>query len=241
MSSGETQQHRDLKRLAVAWALSQGFHACAVEVRLPRSNYRADVAATTDHIASKQGRTAVFECKASRPDLLRDATRETDARREMETLASRLAALRELIGEHRPDLRRGETLFPEFDAVDLRGIRHDTYRRLEKRLQVLQAKLLGGVKFARIARYRIASVCYLVTEHEFMSLAELPAGWGWLARKGEALELMVQPTLAETNPADRVALLERIARAATRLLAEQYAIDRVKQGWVEPSRQRLDQ
>lgn len=225
---GETESHHNLKRLAVIWAMAQGYRACALEVPLPRSSYRADVAAATDEVASDHGRTAVFECKASRPDLLRNTTKEAEARQRAEGLALRLASLRQMIGEHRPDLRRGESLFPEFDAVDLRGERHDTYRAVERELQAWQFKLLNGVKFARIYRYGLASVHYLVTEDEFLSLAELPAGWGWLVRKGTALQLSVKPTLAESSRETRIAFLERIARAGTRLLNEQLSIRRTQ-------------
>jgi hypothetical protein len=223
---GETESHSNLKRLAVIWAQAQGYRACALEVPLPKSNYRADVAAATDAVTSDHGRTAVFECKASRPDLLRDSTKETEARQRAGELASRLAALQQLIGEHRPDLRRGEFLFPEFDAVDLRGERHATYRAVERELQAWQCKLLNGVKFSRIYRYGLASVYYLVTDDEFISRAELPAGWGWLVRKGAALQLSVKPTLAESSREARIALLERIARAGTRLLNERLSVGR---------------
>jgi hypothetical protein len=39
------QAHANLKRLAVLWAQAHGYSACAVEVKLPRCRYRADVAA----------------------------------------------------------------------------------------------------------------------------------------------------------------------------------------------------
>lgn len=220
----ETAEHLSLKQLAVNWACSQGFRVCALEVRLPHSRYRADLAAATPAVMSDHGKTAVFECKASRPDLLRDTIRETEVREQIAEMARRLAALRALIGAHCPDLRRGDSLFPEFDAIDLRGVRHPTYQRTEKRLRTLQSKLADGVKFARISRYRLASFCYLVTGEEFMALAELPAGWGWLVRKQDSLDLAVKPTFSETTPATRVALLERIAAAGTRLLKSQFSI-----------------
>ena len=55
----------------------------------------------------------------------------------------------------RPDLRRGETLFPEFDGIDLRGARHDTYRALERTLRAAQVALYAGTKFAKLANRRL--------------------------------------------------------------------------------------
>ncbi len=45
MAGNETEAHKELKRLAVAWAREQGYSCCGVEIRLPHSGYRADVAA----------------------------------------------------------------------------------------------------------------------------------------------------------------------------------------------------
>ena len=41
----ETQAHRDLKRLALIWAQSNGFRVAAAEVSLPNHRVRMDVAA----------------------------------------------------------------------------------------------------------------------------------------------------------------------------------------------------
>src|SRR6185503_15377110 len=70
MRSAETEHHSRLKTLALAWAQANGFAICAPEVRVPRSGFRADVAACSRGAGA---RTAVFECKQSRADLLKDA------------------------------------------------------------------------------------------------------------------------------------------------------------------------
>ncbi len=214
--AGESAAHRELKRLALGWARAHRLLLAATEVRLPRSAYRADVAAATPRVLSSAGLTAVFECKASRADFLRDSARENGAREKISALAERLSALRELIGLHRPDLRRGEALFPEFDAYDLRGLRHETHRQLEAELRTAQRKLVEGTKFAKLGRWRAASLLYLVAEEGVVTPAELPDGWGLLVRRGEALELAHRPCLNATTPEERVALLERIAALAGR-------------------------
>lgn len=214
--SGETPAHRELKRLALAWAAARRLVLGGTEVRLPRSNYRADVAAATPRALAGNAFTAVFECKASRADFLTDSAIEAGAAAHIAQLRERLAALRRLIAGHRPDLRRGEELFAEFDAYDLRGLRHETHDRLSAELRIAERKLLEGTKFARLFRWRSASLLYLVTEDEFLGPHELPEGWGWLVRQGDALELRVRPCLRDTTPAERVALLERITAALAR-------------------------
>lgn len=215
-SRSESTAHRELKRLAMAWARAQRLRLAAPEVRLPRSGYRADVAAATPRVLAENARTAVFECKVSRSDLLADNARETGAADHIRMLSERLTALRRLIANHRPDLRHHDELFPEFEAFDLRGLRHETHDRLATELRAAQNKLQAGTKFARLARWRAASLLYLVLEPDLVEPHEVPEGWGWLERRGEELVLVTPPCLQETTAAERVALLERIAAVAGR-------------------------
>lgn len=212
----ESAAHRRLKALALEWARTRRLVLAATEVRLPRCTYRADVAAATPRVLTDAACTAVFECKASRADILRDSSPETGAAAEIAALAGRLRELRTLIAGHRPDLRRGEELFAEFDAYDLRGLRHDTHDRLEADLRVAQRKLHERTKFARLGRWRPASLLYVVAKEGVVEPHEVPDGWGLLVRREESLELALKPCLNPTTPAERVALLERIAAAGVR-------------------------
>ena len=218
MNRPETDAHLNLKRLALAWAQQEGFALCAAEVSLPRCPYRADIAAATARISSPRARVAVFECKQSRSDWLRDSAPEGDTRLRAQAVAERLRLLRELVAAHRPDLRRGEALFAEFDSYDYRGLRHATLHRLEAELGALQRKLSGSVKFDRLGRYPACDLRYLVTEDGLAAEHEIPVGWGWLVRAGDALELRAKPVLTPCGAATRIAVLERIARAGTRLV-----------------------
>jgi len=216
-SRSESAAHRELKRLALEWAAAHRMMLGATEVRLPRANYRADVVTATPRVLSSNAFTAVFECKVSRADFLRDSAPEIGAAETITGLTERLAALRLLIGGHRPDLRRGEELFPEFDAVDLRGLRHDTHDALETELRVAQRKFHEGTKFAKLCRWRAASLLYIVAEEGLFAPFELPVGWGLLVKRGAGLELVTKPCLRDTTKEERVALVERIASAvATR-------------------------
>src|SRR4051812_39750979 len=118
MPSVETQNHVRLKTLALAWAQANGFAITATEVRVPKSGYRADVAAAARGVASSAMRTAVFECKQARGDLLKDAHAESATRARLAELTQRRRTLEELLAMHRPDLRRGEALWPEYDTWD---------------------------------------------------------------------------------------------------------------------------
>jgi hypothetical protein len=213
MPAGETKKHQELKRQALAWAQADGFVIAATEVRVPKSGYRADVAAGARGPA---GRTAIFECKQARADLLKDARGEVEARERVAELAMRLRKLEALIGEHRPDLRRGESLFPEFDAWDLSGLEHATHRCVVAELATWQQRLQRGTKFAKLFRWRAADFLYLVSEKGIFAEAEVPAGWGLLVRRGDALELARRPVWTESWAEARAALWDNIALAATR-------------------------
>lgn len=200
--------------MSVEWALAHRLVLCGTEVRLPRSGYRADVVAATPRVSSAHACTAVFECKVSRTDFLRDAAPELETTQRATELRGRLAALREAIGTHRPDLRRGEELFPAFEAIDLRGTRHDMHAKLTRELRAFERRVFEGTKFSRVERWRSASLLYLVVEPDLVAAAEVPDGWGLLERDGDRLSLRIRPCLHETTIEERIALIERIAASA---------------------------
>lgn len=214
MSRSETVAHRELKRLALEWAREQGWVIAAPEVRVPKSGYRADAVAMGRGAAAK---CAVFECKQARADLLKDAHDDAATKRALAALLKRREKLEELIGGHRPDLRRGESLFPEYDAWDFSGLEHKAYHDLLAEIATLQGRVLAGTKFSKMLRYRSADFLYLVVEDDIFAEAEIPAGWGLLVRVGEALELRRPPVALDAGEVQRRALLEAIALKATRV------------------------
>jgi hypothetical protein len=219
MATGETAAHENLRRLAVAWALEQGFTAVATEVRLPKSRFRADVAAYKRGHDGKVGVTAAFECKQARSDFLKDSYSQTKTAARLQVLDARRLKLEELLKLHVPSLRRGDTLFAEFDAVNLNGFEHRTYRRVLREIGVLHRRLFGKTKFDRLVRYRCANVNYLVVEDGILAPHEVPAGWGLLVRRADALVLVRPPVWQDAGAHERLALLERIAAAGTRPLS----------------------
>jgi hypothetical protein len=208
-----------LKQLTLAWAQTHGFAICATEVQVPRSGFRADVAAIG---RGPNAATAVFECKQARADLLKDAHAEAATRARLEELTRRRHHLEGLIAGHLPDLRRGDALWPEFDSWDFSGLDHRAYRSVLEELETLQRRVLRGTKFSKMFRYHCADFLYLVVEENIFAESEIPAGWGLLVRGGGAegagdeLRLARAPARLDPTAAQRVALLETIALAGTR-------------------------
>ena len=239
MAAAESENHSRLKALALAWAQSNGFAICGVEVRVPRSGYRADVAAIGRGAAP---RTAVFECKQSRADLLKDAHAEEATRARLTELAQRRRTLEELLAVHRPDLRRGEALWPEYDSWDFSGLEHRAYRSVLDELAAVQRQILRGTKFSRMFRYHCADFLYLVVEENIFAESEIPAGWGLLVRAprgdggGEELRLARPPAKLEPAAEQRAALLEMIAVAGTRAVNRAAGVVRASADGVEQGR-----
>lgn len=210
--------HRELKGLAVAWAREAGFTLCAEEVRVPRSSFRADVAACRKpiHGSDQPGETALFECKQARADLLKDAHRETETRNRLARLRERQLKLESLLSRHLPNLLHGDSLFPEYDRLDLEGFRHETIHSVRREAETLSRSLYRGTKFDRMIRYRSADFCYLVVATEIADRIAPPQGWGLLVPAGNSLELRQRPVHLEVGAAHRLALLVSIAAKKVR-------------------------
>lgn len=192
----ESARHLRLKELALNWAGSAGWTLRRTEVRVPRSGFRADAGAAGDAEGSP---VVLFECKQTRSDWLRDIHREQEARAQHDALIERRARLEALLAVHRPDLRRGEALWPEYDTWDFEPLRHRAYRRVLAAQATAGRRVQTGTKFSRMHRYRCADQLYLVVEDDIWARAELPEGWGVLVRAGDTLTLAREaPPLAPT-------------------------------------------
>jgi hypothetical protein len=216
MKGSETVAHLMLKQMAAKWARSHGYRACATEVRVPSSPYRADLAGYKPG-RGMPGVTVIFECKQSRADFLRDAASSVATTEKLKRLHTRRLKLEELLKVHHPNLRRGETLFAEYDVFDLDNIPHRGYRAVMREVSALQERLYGKTKLEKIAQYRCANLLYVVTEPGILAAHEVPLGWGWLEREDNDLALRSRPAWQEATESHRLMLLESIAIAGTRL------------------------
>jgi hypothetical protein len=216
-TGGETETHARLKRLAFLWAQAQGYSACAMEVSLPKCRYRADVAAY--RLTPKRlGSTAIFECKQALCDLRRDNCKSDAARQRLKTVCQRRQLLERRLQAHYPNLRNGDSLFPEFDLPDFTVIGHRGYARLLRELRALQNRLYDCTKFDKVLRYCCANLYFLVLSAHLFRDSEIPVGWGALVEADGALTLVRKPIWQETTPECHTWLLHRIAVAGTRVM-----------------------
>ena len=233
-SACESPEHLRLKRFAVLWAQAVGYPIAATEVSIPEFQCRVDAAAYRpareielrwDEQKQKRrkvsvaslGITAIFECKASRPDYLRDSCSMVKTRVRLETLTRRKQLHEETLKIHYPSIRNGDSLFPEYETLNFELPGYEIYQKILREVRQLSARLHGQTKFEQLTQWRAANLHFLVADPDLFQAHELPADWGLLLRRGEGLELVIRPVLQNVNAPQRLALLHRIAMAGTRL------------------------
>lgn len=239
---GESARHLALKEAAFLWAQREGMRACGMEIGLPNCSYRADVAACEIGRGEQTGavvRSAVFECKQSRADLLNDNRDLQETLTRLDRLRARRLKLERLLAGHYPHLRQGDSLFAEYETVQIADLKHSGYRRTLKEIAALEKQVYGGTKFDRMVAWGIADLFYLVIPQSLAAMAHAPAAWGILVAADDDLqpgidehadedgaeaeagarfaELKIQrrPALVGARPEVRLELLHRIAVSGT--------------------------
>jgi hypothetical protein len=129
---------------------------------------------------------------------------------------------------HQPSLRKGESLFAEYDVLDMSNFEHKTYRRVLREIQILQARLYGKTKFEKLMKYRCANLCYLVIEEGILQAHEVPLLWGFLVRRGDDLVLEKKSVWNEISEPARLSILQRIAMGGTRRLSKEWGISAIE-------------
>jgi hypothetical protein len=237
--AGESPAHLELKRLALIWAQANGYPVAACEVSLPNLRFRLDVGAYRPGVVRRQPRpntnrsrlaaavgiAAVFECKASRADLVRDCRNAARLLARMEALAQRRLTLERLLKMHYPSLRHGDGLWPEYDSYSLEQAEHGPYRKVVRELGTLSRQLHGETKMESLLKWQAANLHYLVVEPNLVQAHEIPVGWGLLARTGGRLELLVRPEWREIEESSRLTFLHRVAAAGTRATNRELRVD----------------
>jgi hypothetical protein len=219
MAQSETALHSKLKQLAACWAYERGFRSLAFEVAAPRSSFRVDVAAyrafrNADAAFCPSALVAVFECKQSRSDLLKDNRRRSRLQEQLAALQQRRIDLERLLRVHHPHLCRGDSLFPEYDTFDAGLLEHQGYRLTLDKISRIHRQLRGGTKFDQMGRYELADLHYLVTPRNLIRAEETPVGWGLLELQPTG-ELVESIAALRFRCPDQLRWLERIAKSAT--------------------------
>ena len=237
VSNGETQAHRDLKRLALVWAQANGYRIAAAEVSLPNYRVRMDVAACRmERIRETRGRTgraisrpaigatAIFECKASASDFVRDARSSKRIQEKLQTLHLRRLKVEEELKIHYPSIRNGDSLFQEFETLNFERPGYERYEKIIREIRQLSARLHANTKFDRLTKYGAANLFYVVAEPGILSSADLPCGWGLLERTGGTLSVKAKPHWHDVGEDARLAFLQRVALAGTRCVNREHGI-----------------
>lgn len=242
MPAGESPAHLELKRLALIWAQANGYPIAACEVSLPNLRFRLDAGAYRPGTRLEARRdlrlnanrsvrlaaigvTAIFECKASRPDLVRDGRNAARLIERMKALTERRLTLERLLKLHYPSLRHGDGLWPEFETASYEEAEHAPYRKVRKELMTLSRQLHGQTKLETLRKWPAANLHYLVVEPDLVETHELPFGWGLLVREGARLALRMRPEWQDVEESTRLLFLHRIATAGTKATNREAGVD----------------
>ena len=242
MPASESPAHLELKRLALIWAQANGYPIVACEVSLPNLRFRLDMGAyrpgsrrelkrdarlntNRSVLTAAVGIAAVFECKATRVDLVRDCRNAARLIERMKVLTERRCNLESLLKIHYPSLRNGDGLWPEYETVAFDQAEHAPYRKVVKELTTLSRQLHGQTKMESLMKWQAANLHYLVVEPAVVEAHEIPAGWGMLVREGERLELRVRPEWREVDEPTRLTFLHRVAAGGSRATNREAGVD----------------
>ena len=242
VSASESPAHLELNRLALIWAQANGYPIVACEVSLPNLRFRLDMGAyrpgsrrerkrdarlKTNRSVSiaAVGIAAVFECKASRADLVRDCRNAARLIERMKVLTERRGNLERLLKIHYPSLRNGDGLWPEYQTVAFDQAEHAPYRKVVKELATISRQLHGQTKMEALMKWQAANLHYLVVEPGVVETHEIPVGWGMLVRESQRLELRVRPEWRDVDEATRLTFLHRIAAAGSKATNREAGVD----------------
>jgi hypothetical protein len=233
MAASESPAHLELKRLALIWAQANGYPITACEVSLPNLRFRLDVAAyrpgsvRTLKFDDRRGMhrpvtmpavglSAIFECKASRADLVRDCRNSARLLERIRELTELRAELEVHLKLHCPSLLKGDSLWPEYETAAFERSDHPPYVKVVKALATLSRQLHGQTKMENLFKWNAANLHYLVVEPDLVADHEIPVGWGLLVRDGQRLDLRVRPEFKPLPDEIRLAFLHRVAAAGTK-------------------------
>jgi hypothetical protein len=161
--------------------------------------------------------------------LRRDNCRSESARERLDAICNRRQVLEACLRTHYPNLRNGDSLFPEFDSENFSAIGHHGYARLVRELRALQNRLYDCTKFEKLIRYRCANLFFIVLPEQLFRESEVPVGWGGLVESNHTLTLVRKPIWHEATAANRLQVLHRIAVAGTRSLNRDVSLNLHKQ------------
>ncbi len=242
MPAGESAAHLELKRLALIWAQANGFSIAAREVSLPNLRFRLDVAAyrpasvrvmkrderrgvSCASAAAALGLSAIFECKASRADLVRDCRKSIHLLARMKELTEARSELERYLRINCPSLLKGDGLWPEYETAAFERSDHPPYRKVVKSLATISRQLHGQTKMENLFKWNAANLHYLVVEPGLVADHEIPLGWGLLVRDGQRLDLRLRPEFKEIAEESRLAFLHRVAAAGTKATNREAGVD----------------
>ena len=173
---------REMKRAILAWLIPEKPSGMALNVPTRVSKYCADIAAFWSSPAKKRlmapTKTLIVEIRKSREQCWPDCARQEELLPLLRKTKEEKASIEAILRREEPELKDGDTLFPEFESWNYKLTKKRKYHKCLKQLEEIEHALYKGSRFEQIRRAHVADYLYLAVPTGTVQPDELADGWG---------------------------------------------------------------
>lgn len=220
-------RRQQLQRAVLAWMGEQAVAGMATQVPTRLTRFRAHVAGfwtetvRNPHVDGPRRllvprQTVIVELRQRRKECWPDATNSSSLLPRYRELKEQRLKLEAGIREHEPELRRTDTLFPEFSDWDYERSRDPVYMETLRELKRVARALYKGTSFEAIRAASLADLLYLAVPAKAVHPYELADGWGllWVTRDLK-VHVAAKAEDQRCQPDNRLHLVQNVAQAAS--------------------------
>ena len=227
----------DMKRAVLAWLVPQKPSGMALNVPTRVSKYCADIAAFWSSPAVKRlmapDKTMIVEVRRNREQCWPDCSRQEELLPMLREKKDEKASIEAMLRKTEPELKEGDTLFPEFESWNYKQTKNRTYHKCLKQLEEIEHALYKGSRFEQIRRAHVADYLYLAVPAGTVSPNEMADGWGLVNIKPDmSIELVKEADRWDCPDRNKLHLIQHIAAACRKSLLFSLGLNTLKSGKV---------
>ena len=228
---------RDMKRAILAWLIPQKPSGMGLNVPTKVSKYRADIAAFWSSPAKKRlmapDKTVIVEIRRNREQCWPDCSRQEELLPLLREKKNEKASMEAMLRETEPDLKDGDTLFPEFENWNYKLTKNRAYHKCLRQLEEIEHALYKGSRFEQIRRAYVADYLYLAVPTGTVAPEELADGWGLININPDmTAELVKKAEKWDCTERNKLHLIQHIAAACQKSLLFSLGMNTRKNGQV---------
>ena len=214
---------RDMKRAILAWFVPQKPSGMGLNVPTRVSKYCADIAAFWSSPGAKRlmapDKTVIVEIRRNREQCWPDCSRQEELLPLLREKKNEKASLEAMLRKTEPELKDGDTLFPEFENWNYKLTKNRAYHKCLKQLEEIEHALYKGSRFEQIRRAYVADYLYLAVPTGTVAPEELADGWGLININPDmTAELVKKAEKWDCPERNKLHLIQHIAAACRKSL-----------------------